>query len=88
MGWWSGWGAVGQLSNVFPGWLWRVLSCASMQVELLLEPVAYTFAAGSKIRVAFAGADQQNFDTKLLSTAPEWRVHFGETSIKLPVIAQ
>ena len=58
----------------------------AVAVQLLLEPVAYTFAAGSKIRVAFAGADRDNFDTSALGTATEWRVHLGGTSIELPVV--
>jgi len=53
------------------------------RVELALEPVAHTFAAGSSLRLSLAGADADNFNTAQLETAPAWKVHIGEAFVTL-----
>lgn len=54
-------------------------------VELVLEPTAHRFSAGSQMRLALAGADTENFDTAKLNVAPQWKIHIGDSSISIPL---
>lgn len=54
-------------------------------VEITLEPTSHVFAAGSRVRLAVAGADRDNFATESLDVATKWRVHLDASSITLPI---
>jgi predicted acyl esterase len=43
------------------------------EIKFDLQSVSYMFRAGHSIRVALAGADQENFET-LPETAPKWEI--------------
>jgi putative CocE/NonD family hydrolase len=52
-------------------------------VEVVMQPVAHTFAVGSHMRLSLAGADADNFDTSKLDVASSWKIYIGESSIAL-----
>jgi len=60
----------------------------TVELAFDLQPVAYRFAAGSRIRVAFAGADAGHVRA-ITTTPPTWRVKMAPDTpsrIELPII--
>ena len=54
-------------------------------VEIVMQPMVYTFAVGHQIRLSVAGADRDNFDlTRLKNLAKSWKVHLGYSTLKIP----
>ena len=58
-----------------------------VNVELALQPIAYTFRRGHEIRLSLTGADVDNFDTSIYpNQATEWNVHVISSALQLPIL--
>eukprot|EP00939_MAST-03C_sp_MAST-3C-sp1_P002540 g2540.t1 len=58
-------------------------------ISFALEPTAYEFPAGHRVRLRFTGADADNFYLGSIDgRAEKWRVFEGATRIRLPVVSE
>jgi len=56
----------------------------SRAVRIAMQPVAYTFARGHRVRISLAGADVDNF-LQLPDLAPRWTIALaGASTLTLP----
>lgn len=54
-------------------------------ISLLLEPMAYRFPPGHRVRLRVSGADQDNFFLgSVPGLATQWEVHLAESRVRLP----
>lgn len=69
----------------------RVVGTAGrpLALEIALNPISHTFAKGSRVRIAVAGSDEANFDSRTLA-GQRWDVRIGRggSSLTLPVASQ
>jgi len=61
------------------------------EVQLDLAPISYRFGVGHRIRLALAGADRDNLETRTLEPPPTLTVHRGgaqPSALELPVLTE
>lgn len=63
------------------------VGASPLKVSLLLEPIAYRFPEGHRVRLRVAGADRDNFFLgSVPGLATQWEVHLAESRVRLPLV--